>query len=140
MIFSGDECLYVGQSKHLQRRWKIHHRMRQLTQISDDLVMAWVIASPQALQHLETLLIRQLQPRMNGSPQPSGQTFVRLPDELIAELDRYVEILAEEQPGLKPSRSDAIRILLYRGLEAEKNRRGGRHGRGEQYPQGNETS
>jgi metal-responsive CopG/Arc/MetJ family transcriptional regulator len=51
------------------------------------------------------------------------QIFVRLPDELVAELDRYAEILASEQPGLNPSRSDAIRILLYRGLEAERARR-----------------
>jgi metal-responsive CopG/Arc/MetJ family transcriptional regulator len=51
------------------------------------------------------------------------QIFVRLPDELVVELDRFVEVLAEEQPGLNPSRSDAIRILLYRGLEVEKARR-----------------
>jgi metal-responsive CopG/Arc/MetJ family transcriptional regulator len=51
------------------------------------------------------------------------QIFVRLPDELVDELDRYVEILKQEQPGLNPSRSDAIRILLYCGLEAEKGRR-----------------
>jgi len=60
--------------------------------------------------------------------QRSGkQIFVRLPDDLIEALDDYVTSLAEEQPGLKPSRSDAIRMLLYRGLEAEKARREGRN-------------
>jgi hypothetical protein len=44
------------------------------------------------------------------------QIFVRLSDDLVAELDRYVEVLAREQPGLNPSRSDAIRVLLHKGL------------------------
>jgi hypothetical protein len=47
------------------------------------------------------------------------QIYVRLDDDLIAKIDRYVERLAERQPGLRPSRSDAIRILLHRGLDAE---------------------
>jgi Arc/MetJ-type ribon-helix-helix transcriptional regulator len=44
------------------------------------------------------------------------QIFVRLSEDLVAELDRYVEVLAREQPGLNPSRSDAIRVLLHKGL------------------------
>jgi metal-responsive CopG/Arc/MetJ family transcriptional regulator len=48
------------------------------------------------------------------------QIYVRLDDDLIAKIDRYVERLEARQPGLKPSRSDAIRILLHRGLEAER--------------------
>jgi hypothetical protein len=42
------------------------------------------------------------------------QIFVRLSDDLVAELDRYVEVLAREQPGLSPSRSDAIRCCCMR--------------------------
>jgi metal-responsive CopG/Arc/MetJ family transcriptional regulator len=47
------------------------------------------------------------------------QIYVRLDDDLIAKIDRYAERLAARQPGLKPSRSDAIRILLHKGLETE---------------------
>jgi metal-responsive CopG/Arc/MetJ family transcriptional regulator len=47
------------------------------------------------------------------------QIYVRLDDELLARIDRYVERLAAKEPGLKPSRSDAIRVLLYKALEAE---------------------
>ncbi len=75
------------------------------------------LRSPEAQQRLHVWMERCMAERQGK------QIFVRLSDELIAELDRYVEVLKEEQPGLKPSRSDAIRILLYRGLEAEKGRR-----------------
>jgi metal-responsive CopG/Arc/MetJ family transcriptional regulator len=47
------------------------------------------------------------------------QIYVRLDDELLGRIDRYAEKLAAKQPGLKPSRSDAIRVLLYKGLDAE---------------------
>jgi hypothetical protein len=47
------------------------------------------------------------------------QIYVRLDDELIAKIDRYAEQLAAAQPGLKPSRSDAIRVLLNKGLSGE---------------------
>jgi metal-responsive CopG/Arc/MetJ family transcriptional regulator len=47
------------------------------------------------------------------------QIYVRLDDELLARIDLYVQQLAVDQPGLKPSRSDAIRILLHKGLDAE---------------------
>jgi hypothetical protein len=44
------------------------------------------------------------------------QIFVRLPDELVAALDQYAAVLAEERPGMKASRADAIRVLLHKGL------------------------
>lgn len=46
-------------------------------------------------------------------------TYVRLDDVLLARIDRYAERLAAEQPGFRPTRSDAIRILLHKGLDAE---------------------
>jgi Arc/MetJ-type ribon-helix-helix transcriptional regulator len=42
---------------------------------------------------------------------------VRIPDELEAKITAWIE----RQPGLKPSRSEAIRRLIEKGLE---NRRG----------------
>jgi hypothetical protein len=75
------------------------------------------LCTPEAQERLTVWMERCMAERSGK------QIFVRLPDELVTELDAYVEILKDEQPGLNPSRSDAIRILLYRGLEAEKARR-----------------
>jgi len=46
------------------------------------------------------------------------QVYIRLPDAVVAEIDQYAERLARTQPGLDPSRSDVIRVLIYKGLEA----------------------
>lgn len=55
-------------------------------------------------------------------PHTGKQIFVRLPAELVERLDAYVARLAEERPGLRPNRSDAIRILLNQALEADATR------------------
>jgi hypothetical protein len=55
---------------------------------------------------------------MARESQPKA-TYVRLDDALLARIDRYAERLAAEQPGFRPTRSDAIRILLHKGLDAE---------------------
>jgi metal-responsive CopG/Arc/MetJ family transcriptional regulator len=47
------------------------------------------------------------------------QIYVRLDDMLLSRIDRYAERRAAEQPGLKPTRSDAIRILLHKALDAD---------------------
>jgi hypothetical protein len=44
---------------------------------------------------------------------------VRLPDELVAEIDTYVGRLQGQLPGFSISRADAIRQLLTVGLKAE---------------------
>jgi Arc/MetJ-type ribon-helix-helix transcriptional regulator len=54
-----------------------------------------------------------------AQPRDEKQIFVRLNEELVARLDEYVARMAEEQPGLKPNRSDAIRILLNKALDME---------------------
>src|SRR5262245_18224845 len=46
------------------------------------------------------------------------QTAFRLSDELLARLDRYAEQLEREQPGLEINRTDALRIILTRYLDA----------------------
>ncbi len=43
--------------------------------------------------------------------------FVRMTEDLLERIDRYVERMAREQPGTLPTRSDAIRVLLYKGLD-----------------------
>ncbi|XBQ15416.1 MAG: hypothetical protein ABL308_10655 [Oceanicaulis sp.] len=47
---------------------------------------------------------------------------VRLPDDLVAQVDEYVGIIKEEFPLLNVSRADAIRQLLAAGLQAERRR------------------
>lgn len=44
--------------------------------------------------------------------------YVRLDDGLLARIDQFMERLAAQQPGLKPNRSDAIRVLVHKGLDA----------------------
>jgi metal-responsive CopG/Arc/MetJ family transcriptional regulator len=44
--------------------------------------------------------------------------YVRLDDALLARIDQFGERLAAQQPGLKPNRSDAIRVLVHKGLDA----------------------
>jgi Arc/MetJ-type ribon-helix-helix transcriptional regulator len=49
----------------------------------------------------------------------SEKVFVRLTKELATALDRYVEKRVRETPGLRLTRSDAIRTCLHRCLEEE---------------------
>lgn len=45
------------------------------------------------------------------------QTAIRLPTSLIDGVDEYAERLRRRTPGIKITRSDAVRMLLLRGLE-----------------------
>ena len=47
---------------------------------------------------------------------------VRLPDDLIKQIDEYVEKIREGWPLMNVSRADAIRQLIAAGLESEKKR------------------
>jgi metal-responsive CopG/Arc/MetJ family transcriptional regulator len=60
-----------------------------------------------------------------GEAKRTLQVFVRMPEDLVAALDRYVERMKTEQPGTNPSRSDAIRVLLYKALAAVEDTEGG---------------
>jgi hypothetical protein len=53
-----------------------------------------------------------------GDAKRTLQIFVRMPEDLVTALDRYLERLRSEQPGTNLSRSDVIRLLLYRALRA----------------------
>lgn len=46
------------------------------------------------------------------------QVAFRLPDSLLQRLDRHVERMNSENPGLEFSRADAARSLLTRSLDA----------------------
>ena len=47
---------------------------------------------------------------------------IRLPDNLVKQIDQYLGRLRADLPGLNISRADAIRQLLAAGLKAEKER------------------
>ena len=49
--------------------------------------------------------------------EPTTQVAFRLPDSLIARLDRHVERMSKEHPGLDFTRADAVRSLLTRALD-----------------------
>jgi hypothetical protein len=46
----------------------------------------------------------------------------RLPNELVAQIDRYADRLKSQLPGLNVTRADAIRQLLAMGLKVEMER------------------
>jgi hypothetical protein len=49
--------------------------------------------------------------------EPTTQVAFRLPDSLLARLDRHVERMTNEHPGLDFNRADAVRSLLTRALD-----------------------
>ena len=66
-----------------------------------------------------------LETRKRGRPKKEtvmDTLAIRLPDDLVEQLDKYVERLQEDLPGLNITRADAIRQLLTVGLKAEKER------------------
>ena len=66
--------------------------------------------------------MRPLETPKRGRPKKDSvmdTLAVRLPDELVAEIDTYVGRLQGQLPGFNISRADAIRQLLTVGLKAE---------------------
>ncbi|MBT4041924.1 MAG: hypothetical protein HOB08_24575 [Rhodospirillaceae bacterium] len=66
--------------------------------------------------------MRPLETPKRGRPKKDAvmdTLAVRLPDELVAEIDTYVSRLQDQLPGFNISRADAIRQLLTVGLKAE---------------------
>lgn len=47
-----------------------------------------------------------------------AQLVVRLPQDVMDRLDTYAERLRKEQPGPSWKRSDVVRMLIVRGLDA----------------------
>jgi hypothetical protein len=50
----------------------------------------------------------------------SVQCHFRLEEDFLAKLDAYAKEMEAEQPGLKPTRSDALRVLVEKGLQTVK--------------------
>jgi len=64
---------------------------------------------------METL--EALEEETDMAKERTTQVAFRLPDSLIARLDRHVERMSKEHPGLDFSRADAVRSLLTRALD-----------------------
>jgi predicted DNA-binding protein len=72
---------------------------------------------------------RQMSPSKDKDKESTTQVAFRLPDSLIARLDRHAERLSKEHPGLEFTRVDAVRTLLTVALdevEASDKRKGSR--------------
>ena len=54
------------------------------------------------------------------------QIVVRLPKPLVERVDAHVERLKKAQPGLRVTRSDAVRMLLSLALDGAESKRGKR--------------
>jgi hypothetical protein len=64
---------------------------------------------------METL--KSIEGETDMAKEPTTQVAFRLPDSLIARLDRHVERMTKEHPGLDFTRADAVRSLLTRALD-----------------------
>lgn len=66
--------------------------------------------------------------RKTTRPKSSGGAnelvALRLPRELLERIDGYAERLREETPGMRATRTDAIRILVSKALAFEDKRTG----------------
>jgi hypothetical protein len=47
---------------------------------------------------------------------------VRCPDEIVEDIDRYIDRVRDDYPMMNVTRADAVRMLLAAGIEAEKKR------------------
>ena len=52
------------------------------------------------------------------------QVAFKLPKELVQAIDDYAEWARKELMGVAMTRSDAVRVLIAKGLEAERNTKG----------------
>ena len=50
------------------------------------------------------------------------QVAFKLPKSLVRDIDAYAEQARKELAGITITRSDAVRLLISKGLEAERNR------------------
>jgi hypothetical protein len=73
---------------------------------------------PIPVEELEGLIMAKTKER-EGETQPVA---FRLETELLKRLDEHAKRMAAETPGLKLTRTDVVRVLLLKGLDAEDKR------------------
>jgi excisionase family DNA binding protein len=65
MVFSGQECLYVGQSRNIRRRWQVHEHRAKFRRAVPAATLAWMLAPVSDLRLLERRTAEALRPRLN---------------------------------------------------------------------------
>lgn len=72
LVLDGERVLYVGATKDLMQRWKVHHRLKQFKAIAVSPKIAWVeVKNLTLLPDIETALIQYFQPELNYQVIPS---------------------------------------------------------------------
>ena len=97
-----DEVAMAASLRRLDELAKKHPEL--LGPSGPDNVNAWI----ETLKSIE---------ETDMAKEPTTQVAFRLPDSLIARLDRHVERMGKEHPGLDFIRADAVRSLLTRALD-----------------------
>ncbi len=67
---------------------------------------------------------------MSRAKTKDAQLVVRVPEDLIEQLDAYAQRLREEQPGPAWSRADVVRLLLTKSLSEQARKPGARQRKG----------
>ena len=79
---------------------------------------AHLAARPKMAERTAAYLAGELAAVEEGTLPRTYPMAVRLEGATVARLDRFVEHLRAEQPGVRLARTDAIRLLVHRGLAA----------------------
>jgi len=83
----------------------------------------WDAASCNAYPLLTAIPRRLSLGRVSEDGAAATQVAIRLADELLARIDEFRSEIVTDLPGHRFTRTDAIRVLLERGLEASARRR-----------------
>ncbi len=84
------------------------------------------LRSPDARERLARALADEAATPMENLTMPTVQVAFRLDPELVDWIDSEAERITTEQPGMKVTRVDVVRMILTRAKDAAKPRRKGR--------------
>jgi hypothetical protein len=96
---------------------------RQRIRVALEKLDALIIAHPELREGPSRARLGQWledEQRMAQAKRPG--VFIRMDTDLLERIDAYVDRMARDQPGTLPTRSDAIRVLIYKGLDATSQR------------------
>jgi hypothetical protein len=66
LVLECESVIYIGRAKNLLQRWRGHHRLYELQQLSSSIRIAWLQCSDATLlSAIESALITQWKPRLN---------------------------------------------------------------------------
>ena len=65
LVYNADTCIYIGQSKNIKRRWRSHHRLKQINSMYPESYIVWIRAKVYELDALERDFIKNIDPLLN---------------------------------------------------------------------------